>query len=126
VARGSRKQYWADLVAAAIPVDEWMSQAEVCEATKLTPAQVMAGVAWIRDEVPDLPLVSSRDGYSFTLQATAIRKYNNRRVRAAFTIIRRLYTGVIKPWLVKINHPKGKEVDKQFSRLLEDLADVLR
>lgn len=124
--RPSQREFWADKMARVIPIDDFVPGHQISKLTGLTLGQITSAAAWIRDEMPDLPLVSSPAGYTFTTQATAIRKYNNRRVNAAFTIMRRLYTGVIRPWLLKIDYPDAKRIEKQFSRILEDVADLRR
>lgn len=93
----------------------------------LSPSQLNAAIEYIRDNHPDLPLVSGPKGYQFTINASTVAAYYNARAKAAFTIMRRLYDGAVQPFLKQsgISSKDANLIAKQFSRAIEDLADII-
>jgi len=125
--RPSLRHTWADAIFDQIPADGEtpISADDLVEATGLTKGQVAAGVAYLRDQHPEFPLLSSRDGYQFSIDPEAVIAFQRWRARAALTTMRRLWTGAVKPYLNKTaRKPERLLITKQFERLLEDLADV--
>jgi hypothetical protein len=107
--------------------DRPISNQKLAAESGLTPAQVAAAVAYMRDNYPELPLVSSSDGYCFTLRSGDINRFRLARMRAALTIIRRLWRGVIKPYVdrrVK-NEKMGADQAGFLTMQFEHLLDYL-
>lgn len=131
--RAPAAQGYADVIFDLIPVDDEgpVSKCDLADKAGLSEAQVAAGVAYLRDNYPELPLVSDGRGYSFTLNEADINRFRLARQRSALTIYRRLWRGVIKPWIEKsvergqIGRTQGAFITKQFERLLEDLEGMV-
>lgn len=127
--RAPMAERYADAIFDLIPVENegWIPQHELAEKAELSGAQVAAGVAYLRDNYPELPLVSSTDGYCFTLNEADINRFRLARTRSALTTYRRLWRGVIKPYVDRMVENKRisqREADfltKQYARLLDDL-----
>lgn len=127
--RPALRHEWADAVFDEIPADgeSPITAADLAKATGLTITQVAAGVAYLRDQHPEFPLLSSKEGYQFSLDPEAVVTFQRWRARAALTTMRRLWVGAVRPYLEKAaRKPERTLVTKQFERLLEDLADVAR
>src|SRR5262245_59317240 len=92
---------YADVIFDLIPVEDegWLSKCDLADMAGLTEAQVAAGIAYLRDNYPELPLVSESRGYAFTLKEADINRFRLARQRSALTTYRRLWRGVIKPWV---------------------------
>lgn len=126
----SKRPEWAARVFDHIPAgsnDAPISGEDLAALSGLTLSQVSAAIEHLRDNHPDLPLVSSPRGYLFTLDATTVAAYYGARAKAAYTIMRRLYSGAVEPFLRQsgINSKDAKLIAKQFSRAIEDLADII-
>ena len=118
---------WAEQVFMHIPVgdDQGLTAAELAEVTGLSPQQVSAAVAYLRDHYPELPLVSGKTGYRFSLDAADVEAFRRWRVRSAQTTIRRAWTGVVKPYLDRAGSAlETRIIARQFERLLEDLEEL--
>lgn len=127
--RASLRHTWADAVFDVIPADgeRPISVETLAVKTGLTKRQVQSGVAYLRDQHPEFPLISSGDGYQFTVDSEAIVAFQRWRARSALTTMRRLWTGAVQPYLEKKATKRERAAaTKQFERLLEDLADVGR
>jgi hypothetical protein len=61
--------------------------------------QVRSAVALIRDQQPELGLVSTIEGYRFTVETKPVKDYTRARVSTAQTQLARTFTGVYKQWL---------------------------
>jgi hypothetical protein len=74
---------------------------QLVRATELTPSQVRAGLACLRDTIAERewpPLIWTRaDGYSFTGDKTELEEYERAVIREKLTQIRRLVSGTIAP-----------------------------
>lgn len=127
--RAPSAQGYADVIFDLIPVDDEgpISKCDLAEKAGLTEAQVGAGVAYLRDNYPELPLVSDVRGYAFTLNEADINRFRLARQRSALTIYRRLWRGVVKPWIQKsaeqgsISAREAGSVTMQFEHLLDSL-----
>lgn len=123
---------YADAIFDLIPVEAegWIGNAALADAAGLSPAQAAAGVAYLRDNYPELPLVSNRQGYCFTLNEADVSQFRLSRQRSALTIYRRLWRGVVKPFLDKrvvageMDKVTARYITKQFERLLQDLDEM--
>lgn len=127
--RPSRRSAWADQVFDHIPGigSEPLSGDDLAKASNLTVAQVQSAVAYIRDNYPEFPLISSPDGYFFSMDLDAMNKFRRARMKSALTTIRRTWTGVVKPYLDHINNPIiTQTLHKQYKRLMEDMGELVR
>jgi len=128
--RPAERPTWAAAIFEHIPEvgvdgDIWRGKAELAALTGLTAAQVAAAVAYLRDTYPDLPLVSGRDGYRWSTDADDVVAFRQWRARTAHTTMRRLWTGVMKPYLDELGDAKvTNPITKQFERLLEDMGEL--
>jgi hypothetical protein len=104
-----------------------ISNAMLATVTGLSPSQVGQGIAWIRENIPDMPLISDRNGYRFTTDDDAVRRFRNTGARAALTMIRRRYRGALLPWLSTsgANTQQVHRLTRQFDRVMEDMADLI-
>jgi hypothetical protein len=99
-----------------------ISGADLADRTGLSYVQVLAGAAYLRDNYPELPLVSSKAGYLFSAEPQRVHAFWHWRMSCALTIVRRLMTGVIIPFLNTLGDtPTTRLVRKQFERAVEDL-----
>jgi hypothetical protein len=118
---------WAALVLQHLPHDRWISGVELQQLTTLKYQQVIDGVAHLRDEHPDFPLISKPfKGYRFSVDPRDVREFQQWRVSTSFTIMRRAYWGAIAPYLESL--PASHErtvVRRNFERALEDLGDLI-
>jgi hypothetical protein len=127
--RAPRAESYADAIFDHIPVEAegWISKDDLAQEAGLTGAQVAAAVAYLRDNYPQLPLVSSTDGYCFTLNEADVNRFRMARTRSALTTYRRLWRGVVKPFLDKsveshrMTRREAEFLTKQYDRLLDDL-----
>jgi hypothetical protein len=104
-----------------MPVDEAASLAD------LTRHQFNVAVAYLRENHPDLPLVSDRNGIRFTMDAAQVRKFRAQGARTALTIVRRRFRGAVLPYL-KASAASDSEVrrlTRQAERLLEDIEEFI-
>jgi hypothetical protein len=120
---------WAALIEPHIPPeidDRDVSASDLMNLTGLGYMQVIAGVAWLKDNRPNLPLVSSKAGYRFTTDAQRVRTHRHWRLATAYTVLRRVYRGVISPYLASMsNRPLAQMVERQFERVLQDVESLL-
>lgn len=128
VSRPPQRARWAALVLQHLPHDRWISGVELQQLTGLAKyQQVIDGVAHLRDEHPDFPLVSKPfRGYRFSVDPRDVRDFQKWRVSTSFTIMRRAYYGAIAPYLEQL--PASHErtvVRRNFERALEDLGDLI-
>lgn len=121
----SSSERCADAIFDLIPIEGYISNPHLAELTGLTGPQVAAGVAYLRDNYPEMPLVSGREGYSFTLKEADVNRFRLARQRAALTIYRRLWRGVIRPLVATMEPEKARYTTRAFERLLEDLEDMI-
>jgi hypothetical protein len=106
--------------------DDPISAAEIAEVSGLTVPQVYEAFGFIRDNSPDLPLPSDRRGYAYSSKPEVIDRYRNAAMKTALTRIRRLWRGVIKPFLALIGNEEWAQYQtKQFERLLVDIEDMV-
>lgn len=124
--RAPMAERYADAIFDHIPAEDggWIAQGDLAELVELSGAQVAAGVAYLRDNYPELPLVSSTQGYCFTCDEATVNRYRQARMRSALTAVRRLWRGTIKPYVDKTRRVSKREreiITKQFERLIEDL-----
>lgn len=127
--RPSRRSAWADQVFDHIPGigSEPLSGDALAKASNLTTAQVQSAVAYIRDNYPEFPLISSPDGYYFSMDLDAMNKFRRARMKSALTTIRRTWSGAVKPYLDRINNPIiSNTLHKQYKRLMEDMGELVR
>jgi hypothetical protein len=132
VKKAPSAERYADAVFSIIPVEDegWISQDELAEKAGLSGAQISSAVAYLRDNYPELPLVSSAQGYCYTLNEADINRFRLARQRSALTTYRRLWRGVIKPYIEKsverggISPREGKFLTKQYNLLLDALEDM--
>jgi hypothetical protein len=128
--RPSKRLEYATLVFMHIPAGNNaapISGKDLADLSGLTLMQVAKGIEAIRDDYPEFPLVSSPQGYLFTIDAGAVAKYRSARAKSAHTTIRRLWTGTIKPYISQpgFNSREARRTSKEFERVIEDLADIL-
>lgn len=124
-----KKAEWADRIFQLIPAvgHQPISQKQLALASNLKPRQVEQAVAYLRDTFPEFPLVSSQDGYCFSVDGDVVAKFGKTRAKVALTTIRRSWEGAIKPYLSHINDQAvAVIVQKQYSRIMEDLAELTR
>jgi len=123
---------WASIVKPHIPTapDPPISVPELVALTGLRSQKIHHAVGMLRDEgvkADGRPLVSDSDGYRFTFEESDIGGFRSRQTRRAHTTMRRLWNGVLKPYLATL--PPGssevKDAKKHMERVLEDLGDLL-
>lgn len=106
-----------------------LSFPQLVRATELTPSQVRAGLACLRDTIAENgwpPLVRTRvDGYQFTAETSLLEPYERAVIREKLTEIRRLITGTVAPHAAL--HPKDKWVRHIVAQLnsVESTLDVV-
>jgi len=127
--RPAQRPGWAARIVMLIPTqadDRWISASELMDAAGLTYMQVIAAIAWLRDNHPEYPLISSRSGYRFSVDAQLVREFTKWRLRTSLSVMRRCYTGVVAPYLTKVpDNVYGPLVKIQYERLLEDLGRLI-
>lgn len=126
------RRRWANLVMPYLPTapDAPISVPELVQKTQLRSQEVHHGVGMIRDEMASdggRPLLSSGAGYRFSFDEAEVADFRSRQTRRAYTTIRRLYSGVIRPYLAAQppGSQEGKQAAKQMSRALEDLHELI-
>lgn len=118
---------WADRLFAFIPSpgENPVSQDDLADQSGLTCTEVSGAVAYLRENYPEFPLVSSTRGYCFTVDPVDIAKFRLWRVRTAQTAMRRAWRGVMLPYLTQAaDAAEIRRVTRQFDRLLEDIGDL--
>lgn len=119
---------WGELVLQHLPHDQWISGVQLQQLTGLPRyQQVIDGIAYLRDEHPDFPLVSKPfRGYRFSVDPRDVREFQQWRVATAFTIMRRAYWGAIAPYLEQLPASAQRTTARRnFERALEDLGDLI-
>jgi hypothetical protein len=127
--RPSNTEALVDAMFEWIPEDgqDWISRDDLADLSGLTPEQVSRAVAWLRDNAPEFPLVSSTYGYRFSMDQADVNAYRAARAKTAYTQIRRTWTGVVRPYVEQTQDPTMvRSMTRQFERLLEDIADLIR
>lgn len=121
------KPGWADAIFNHIPHDGWLHVWELQARTNLTYGQVEAAIAYLRENFPDFPLVSSpQQGVRFSVDPRDVRAFAKWRVSTAVTILSRCFTGSVAPYLSQLgDHRQEVSVRRQFERTLEDLGDLV-
>jgi hypothetical protein len=126
---GSALDTYIDVVSLRIPGDGEapISFGALVTASQLSPGQVTAAVAAIRERHPDLPLVSDRNGIRFTMDEDAVRRFRNTAARTALTRIRRAFRGALLPYLeiAGTSDLQLRLLIRQFNRALEDIGDLV-
>lgn len=129
VANRDGPYHWSQLIFMHIPTvndGDPISGADLAAATGLSTRQIRHAVAYLRDNFPEFPLVSSPKGYRFSLDNIDVQQYRRARVRTAHTTIKRMYAGVVRPYLQQTVPPDIAEmVTRQFSRVLEDVSALI-
>lgn len=125
-----KRSEWADVVFDLIPDgpnDAPISRKDLATRTELTLDQVRYGIDYLRDNVPDLPLLSSPEGYIFSIEPDRNAAFKAMRAKLALTVMRRTWLGALRPYLTQagLDNPAAKLAAKQFERAIEDLADIL-
>jgi hypothetical protein len=128
----SRLTRWADLVMPHIPSapSTAISVADLMAKTGLREQEVHHAVGFIRDEMAEIggrPLVSSGEGYRFTFDEAEVAGFRSTQTRRAFTTMRRLWHGVLRPYLASLpaGSHEAKQAQKQMGRALEDLGEIV-
>ena len=124
-----KKAAWAEILFEHIPSigDNPKSLAQCAHDANLTPWQVRQAVEYLRDTYPEFPLISSHEGYQFSIDADTVQTFRRARVRSALTLIRRTWDGAIHPYLNHVNDPLVAQVlTKQYKRVMEDLTELVR
>jgi len=120
---------WAARIVPLIPSqtdNRWVSVNELMDATGLGYMQIMAAIAYLRENYPEFPLISSKAGYRFSVDAREIRRFARWRLSTSLSVLRRSYRGAIAPYLRAVpDNALGPLVQRQYERLLEDLGDLL-
>lgn len=99
---------------------------ELAEVSGLTVEQIYEAMGFMRDNYPDLPLVSDGRGYRYSMNQEDIDHYRSARFKTAFTQIRRTWSGVVKPYLDERGELEiTRLIGKQFDRLLEDIEEMI-
>jgi len=132
--RAPAAEGYSDVIFDLIPAEGEgpISKSDLADKSGLSEAQVAAGIAYLRDNYPELPLVSDSRGYSFTLNEADINRFRLSRQRSALTTYRRLWRGVMKPWVQKsVEQGLRAEHDAdfiilQFEHLLDTLEHMAR
>ncbi len=122
----SKPAQYGGLVFQLIPsAPKSISCRELQRKLNLSRHQVESGVAYLRDTYPNVPLVSSQDGYTFTTNERQVKTFQQMRMLVARTTVRRVFRGVILPF-IKINAPMMEPlITKQFERLMQDIGDLV-
>jgi hypothetical protein len=128
----NKRTRWANVVLPYLPMapDAPISVAELVAKTGLRTQEIHHGVGMLRDEmVKDggRPLVSGPDGYRFTFDESDVAEFRSRQTRRAYTTMRRLWNGVLRPYLATLppGSKEAKEAAKQMGRALEDLGELV-
>jgi hypothetical protein len=101
---------------------------ELADRAGISLDQVYEGVAFLRENFPDDPLIaSSRDGYHWTYDPKKVGAFQQWRALSAQTTMRRLWRGAVKPYVEEKGVPGQSEfLTKQFERLLEDIGSLMK
>lgn len=130
----SKRSEWADLVFEHIPSgpnDVPIGRKDLAALVELTVDQVQNGIDYLRDNLPDLPLLSSREGYIFSIEPDRNAAFKKARAKLSYTVMRRTWLGALKPYLTQasLDNPDAKAAmklaAKQFERAIEDLAEIV-
>jgi hypothetical protein len=128
MAKKKAVERWADHLFQVVPCvgeDPKPSRAITAE-TGLTQDQIYDAAAFIRDNYPEFPLVSSAKGYHFTVESGLVDRYRLARVKTGYTTIRRTWQGVVRPYLETLEDRKlARATAKQYERVLEDVRELL-
>lgn len=125
--RKLQRDIWAGMILYEIPIDPAppLFGAVLALRTGLTRDQVSAGVAWLRDSFPGLPLVSSHKGYVWSTDPDDVARFKKWRGRTAMTVIRRCFSGDVIPLLRHTAPTQEPFITRQFERLLQDIDALL-
>jgi len=121
----SNPQIWGEQAFEVIPVDDPIPLAEAADLAGLSEHQFSTGVAWLRETYPDLPLVSSRNGLQFTLDADQVLQFRAARIRSSLTTVRRVIRGAVLPYIRQVNPSAERQLARQANRLFEDIQELL-
>ncbi|GAA2268317.1 hypothetical protein GCM10010145_48610 [Streptomyces ruber] len=103
-----------------------LSFAQLVRAAELSPSQVRAGIACLRDIIAERcwpPLIWTRtDGYKFCSDPAELQAYEVSIIREKLTEIRRFITGVVAPHAVL--QPKGRWI-RHLNTLLSSVESTL-
>ena len=122
----SNAEVWADAVSMVIPGDgeDPMSVDDVAAAAGLTRHQFNKAVAWMRENYPDLPLVSSPAGISFTMDEATVNAFRRSRARSAETTIRRMMRGAVLPYVQQTaTNRQYRRMQRMTDSLLDEIAE---
>jgi hypothetical protein len=125
----AQRQQWGEAIfphipagPAATPIQKYDLAAEA----HLSSQQVAYGVGWLRDQFPDLPLCSTRQGYWFTDDQAQVEESRARLGHQATVVARRTWTGIVQPYLRRQTDPRTLALlTKVNERMLADLSDIL-
>jgi hypothetical protein len=120
---------WAERIFNHIPAlgEAPKSGEQLAADAGLKVTQIQKAIGYLRDTYPEFPLISSPDGYHFTMDADAVNAFRRARMKSALTTIRRTWEGAVKPYLDHINDEVvSLTVRKQYERLFEDVSDLVR
>ena len=101
-----------------------ISRKAMAEATDLTEDQVGFAIASIRDAHPELPLITTSDGYLYTVDSDEVFRYQHKRVKSARTSIRRTWNGTVEPWLKGLDPKIARRVIRAYQRMLEEMEET--
>src|SRR5262245_25946653 len=107
--------------------EQWISRRNLAHATGLSLSQVTKAVAHLRDAYPEFPLLSSHQGYRYSLLPGEVERFRAWRLTVGLTICRRTYSGCIGPYLehlVSSGQLQAGQHDwhqRQFDRVLQDI-----
>lgn len=115
------------LVAAAIPASPNQPKLISEIATELgdTESRVKAAIARIKDDYPDLPLTSSRQGYLWSREREDVRRHARKEVKYVSTRTRRsLLDGLLTPYYESCHAEQVERARQRIQFVLDDLAQI--
>lgn len=84
-----------------------VSKAELAEVSGVPERFIGEAVAFLRDNNPDLPLISDSRGYRWSKDQAEVDAYRASRAKTAHTQLGRTWTGVVRPYLENVGAPKA-------------------
>jgi hypothetical protein len=88
--------------------------------------EIQRGVAWLREHVPQWPLLSNSQGYAFSVDRDELTAFLRQRIRCMATYAFRTQAGAVQPYLRYADNLASVErLSRHLVMLQQDIADVL-
>jgi hypothetical protein len=102
-----------------------MSGTALAAAVDTTPQAVADAIAYLRDNRPEMAILSSRRGYWMSDNAAAVKAWHGMRMRWAVKVITRTYRGALRPFLVRHDPHTVRLIDRDLNRIVEEVMGGL-